>query len=386
VDGANLPESGNIGCVAVRSFPILAGILLVAALTLAATRQDAAPPSEGSRTGPALRALQIVDVGTSFVVMPSGTPLELSGLAWAGRDLFYAVSDSDRAVHPFAIEIDPADGRVLSVARRDPLDLVDEDGHSSGGTDLEGVAFDPQGSTIAVVNESGLGQPRRSIVIYRVSDGRQVDAIDMAGTHFDTTRIRGGVGLESLARHDVTFWTVNEEALSGDGPRSDSQQGTLVRLTRFDAGQLTGQWAYATDRTGGTLPYFNLNMGGVVELVALADGRLLVLERATTGSEGPADLGGFINRIYLVDVSTGTNVMGQTALERLTPGEDYRPVEKQLLWSRRFSLINGPMNFEGMALGPVLADGSRSLILVSDNDVLPSTLWALRLFEVPSVP
>jgi hypothetical protein len=127
-------------------------------------------------------------------------------------------------------------------------------------------------------------------------------------------------------------------------------------------------------------------MGGVVELVALADGRLLVLERATTGSEGPADLGGFINRIYLVDVSTGTNVMGQTALERLTPGQDYRPVEKQLLWSRRFSLINGPMNFEGMALGPVLADGSRSLILVSDNDVLPSTLWALRLFEVPSVP
>lgn len=318
--------------------------------------------------------------------MPPESPLELSGLAWAGADLFYAVSDSDRAVHTFAIDIDRADGRVLSVTRRDPIPLVREDGGPLGDTDLEGVAFDFRESTVAVVNEGGLGQPRRSILIHRVADGRQVDAFDMAGTHFELTRVRGGLGLESLARHGETVWTANEEALIDDGPRSNGQQGTLVRLTRFDAGRLTGQWAYLTDRTAGTIPYLNLNMGGVAELVALDDGRLLVLERATAGSRGATDFGGFMSRVYLVDVGTGTNVMAHPALERLRVGTDYRPVEKQLLWSRLFSVLYGPSNFEGMALGPTLADGSRSLLLVSDNDVLPSTLWPLRLSEVPAIP
>jgi hypothetical protein len=50
-----------------------------------------------------------------------------------------------------------------------------------------------------------------------------------------------------------------------------------------------------------------------------------------------------------------------------------------VLWQRAFSLLLGPNNFEGLALGPTLADGSRSVILVADNDILPSTFWALRL-------
>jgi hypothetical protein len=376
--------------VTVGSHPVLSAILLVAALTAAsATGQEAVPPDGAtSHVSPAapFRRLRIADAGTSLVAMPPESPRELSGLSWAGGDLFYAVSDSDRAVHPFAIDVGSADGRVRSVTRREPIALFDDDGRPSGGTDLEGVAFDSAGPTITVVNESGYGQPGRSMLIYRAADGRQIGAIDLAGTHFDSERIRGGLGLESLARLGETVWTANEEALNGDGPRSNGQRGTLVRLTRFDKGQLTGQWVYPTERTGGALPYFNTNMGGVVDLVALADGRLLVLERATAGSQGPGDFGGFINRIYLVEVSTGTNVLGQSALEPLEAGRDYRPVEKQLLWSKLFSLLNGPTNFEGMALGPALADGSRSLILVSDNDVLPSTLWALRLSEAPAGP
>jgi hypothetical protein len=374
--------------MAVGALPVVTG-LLAAALTIAAVRQERAPADETApRSMPAetRRALQVADAGTSLVAMPPESPRELSGLAWAGGDLFYAVSDSDRAVHPFTIDVGSADGRVLSVTRREPIALFDQEGRPSGGTDLEGVAFDPASSTIAVVNESGYGQPGRSILIYRAADGRQLGAIDLVGTHFESARIRGGLGLESLARLGETVWTANEEALNGDGPRSNGQRGTLVRLTRFDKGQPTGQWAYPTERTGGALPYFNTNMGGVVDLVALADSRLLVLERATAASQGPGDFGGFINRIYLVDVSTGTNVLGQTVLEPLEAGRDYRPVKKQLLWSRLFSLLNGPTNFEGMALGPALADGSRSLLLVSDNDVLPSTLWALRLSEAPAAP
>jgi hypothetical protein len=207
--------------------------------------------------------------------------------------------------------------------------------------------------------------------------------VSTAGTYFESGRVRGGLGLESLARHGSTIWTANEEALSGDGPRSSPEQGTIVRLTRFDNGRLTGQWAYETEPTGGAFAYFDIHIGGVVDLVALADGRLLVLERATFGARGNDDLGGFVNRIALVDPETGTNVMGRPLLTSLTRGEGYRPVQKDVLWDRLFPLVDGPTNWEGMALGPVLADGSRSLLLISDNDSLPSALWALRLSVRP---
>ena len=47
-------------------------------------------------------------------------------------------------------------------------------------------------------------------------------------------------------RAGSTVWTANEEALEADGPRATGQRGTTVRVTRFEAGQLAGQWAYVT--------------------------------------------------------------------------------------------------------------------------------------------
>ena len=55
---------------------------------------------------------------------------------------------------------------------------------------------------------------------------------------------------------------------------------------------------------------------------------------------------------------------------------DIVPARKQLLWQRT-SLRD---NFEGLAIGPPLADGARSLMLVSDDGhALAQALYPLTL-------
>ncbi len=59
----------------------------------------------------------------------------------------------------------------------------------------------------------------------------------------------------------------------------------------------------------------------------------------------------------------------------------YSPLPKTLLWRG----LTGRANYEGMTLGPELADGSRALLLVSDGDVTRkgafSFPWSKRLLS-----
>jgi hypothetical protein len=163
---------------------------------------------------------------------------------------------------------------------------------------------------------------------------------------------RQNKSLESLAwseeRHEM--WTANEDALNCDGPVSSREQGSLVRLQKFD-GNLSpaAQFAYRTEpsliRVG--------NQGtGVTDLALLPSGELLVLERVLTL--------GFCVRIFSVDFAGATDI---SKVESLKDADEVVPVKKTLLYEQ----FTATHNFEGMTLGPVLADGSRSMLLVADN-------------------
>jgi len=103
----------------------------------------------------------------------------------------------------------------------------------------------------------------------------------------------------------------------------------------------------------------------VSDLVALPGGALIVLERAF-------GVIGFRIRLYEVDFSGATDVSTMESLK----DAHYAPVGKRLLWERVFP----DYDFEGTALGPLLADGSHSLILISDNGHgFRQGLYALRL-------
>jgi hypothetical protein len=146
-------------------------------------------------------------------------------------------------------------------------------------------------------------------------------------------------------------------------------------LQRFDATTMSpaGQWAYRTDAISADSPFTTAERSGVSDLLALPDGRLLVLERELGGAFVPD----FRNRIYLVDFvgATDTSAIGPLGTA------SFAGVSKTLLWQGDFDNDN----FEGITLGPQLANGDYSVILVSDDGggTNLQSLYALRMTGVP---
>lgn len=312
-------------------------------------------------SSPAARATTLIDPGQGPVALAAGAAgaSMLSGLAWAGGNQYYAVSDGSAALFELEIAVDPATGQISSASVVDSLGLA-------AGSDLEGLVL--LGASVLASDEVG-----PAIREYLISDGSVAGGVAVPAIF---AQARTNFSLESLAMRvapdpaDDALWTANEEALTVDGPLSDSTSGTVVRMQRFDtSGTPDGQWAYVTDPYPGA-PFFGLERSGVADLLALPKGELLVLERSFSNQA-------FRARIYEVSFDGATDT---TLLADLTT-DPFTPVAKQLLWE----VAQVTHNYEGLALGPQLAAGDRSLVLVSDDGGgAPQSLYALRLIPEPA--
>lgn len=304
--------------------------------------------------GPA-RGAAVVDPGFGPFTYTAG-PWELSGLAHAGGDGYYAVGDSGALLVPLAIGVSRATGAVTGVTSGTTVVLA-------AGVDLEGVAFDPGTGAVLASDEVGPAIRR-----YDPSSGALVGSLSLPSVF---SSARSNRSLESLARDAASgaLWTANEDTLVPDGPATTVAAGGVVRLQRFDAAGLpSGQWAYRTDAIpGGALG--GLETSGVVDLLVLPSGELLVLERSLSSLF-------FGARIYQVDLASATDTGALVSLA----GAGYTAAAKTLLWSA----TGLGANFEGLALGPQLDDGSSSLLLVADdNGGTGQTLYPLRVSFVP---
>ncbi len=312
-------------------------------------------------------ALQVLETGQGPYPLPASTAgaRELSGLAWATGERFLAVSDKGAALYRLTIRLDPATGRIAHAEVTGTVPL-------GQGVDLEGVAHAPDG-TVYVSDEVGPAIRR-----YDAARGSERGTVPLPPVFASA---RKNLSLESLALSSDgrTLWTANEEALKGDGPinlESDGK-GTVVRLQRFrldrrGVWRADGQWAYRAD---GVDPFFGRAPSGVVDLAVLPDGVLLVLERAAgivgLASELPSAQIRFRSRLYAVDVRGAPDTSRVARLGAAVP-----VVRKERLWEATFPNLN----IEGLALGPALRGGERSLLLVSDDgNGLGQALYALRL-------
>jgi hypothetical protein len=89
-------------------------------------------------------------------------------------------------------------------------------------------------------------------------------------------------------------------------------------------------------------------------------------------------------RIFRISLEGATDI---SAIDSLRGREDVRPVQKTLLLDLGELTGLGPElegldNFEGMALGPPASDGSRTLLLVSDDNFSPKQHTVFLLFRL----
>ena len=335
--------------------------------------------------------------------LPDTAPEGLSGIAWRGNtpgletawsDLYALVEDSGGRLHSAAIGIDRETGAITNA-------VVSPAGSIPGAADLEGVACgacpvaDETMPMLFASDESGPAVWAKA-------------AFDTSGPDWNAIRLpeafrhcRPNLALEALAlsADGRILWTANEGPLPEDGPEPTTKHGALIRLFGLPVCGFPSVpdpasskqappaepaepafWFYELDpATGTSFPHLPDPFNGLAALCALPDGRLLALERSfgfrTRGDADPR--GSLITiSIYLVDPLHADR--GETddapggrpttlSAARQSGRAAARPdcLAKTLLWRG----LTGRANYEGMTLGPALADGSRALILVADGDV-----------------
>ncbi len=224
-------------------------------------------------------------------------------------------------------------------------------------------------SQIYRCTETGLCEPA-------VTLPRELSSSD--GAHHGIQQNQGIEGLTTSPDGQRLFAAVErplgqELPLPGERPR--------VRLLEYalDAPQRPlRQYAYTVDAApaGGT------DSPGVSEILALSTNRLLVLERGYWPVCG--------NTIRLFEVTLDPSralPAGQSVLQA-------QPLEKQLLidFTDEKGAFDEPKlsatldNFEGMTSGPDLPDGSRTLLLVSDDNRRREQVTALVSVNLSLLP
>jgi hypothetical protein len=196
---------------------------------------------------------------------------------------------------------------------------------------------------------------------------------------------RGYEGL-TLSNDGTKAFAVLQDPLVNEGAQNDGRRSRNVRIVEFDvaSGTSTKQYIYQLeDRAdiNARLPsdtFSATNQGrsiGVSGITQLPDGTFLVLERDNRGlSVDSTTLLGPVGtkRIFRIDL-TGAEDFTSVSLGNtsgLPAGFD--PVGKSLFLDIQAELVKAgliiPEKIEGMAFGPWLADGSLTLLVITDND------------------
>ena len=365
------------------------------AFTTAGTALAAAPVgavSDQARVPSlAFRGEATLPAGASF----DGTVVGgLSSITYdAARDVYYAISDARPELGQgpwrfYTLKVDVSDGRL------DPGDVTVTD--VTPLTDAQGVAFpngtvDPEGLALTsrdtlIVTSEGFSAPAPPVAPFVREfslDGRQLRGLDLPSYTDpvpDTSGVRNNLGLESaaLTPNGRFLFTGFENALAQDGPAATLTSESRSRLLRYDArsGALQREYVYVTDRVAEPpVPADAFTVNGLVELLPLNSQFLLAMERSVSVGAGNTV------RLYRAALPGATRVTGTADLD---DAGTVRPVRKRLVLDLD-DLGLTLDNIEGMTLGPRLPDGSRALLLVSDNNFSPGQVSQFLLFEARKI-
>jgi hypothetical protein len=356
----------------------LARLAVVLAAVIAPGAARSAPTTELQFLGQ-----QIIPTATQFQGTLFGG---LSGMAYdERRNVFYAFSDDQTNVRFYTLRIGVSTGvpavQILAVTT-----LRDASGQpfAAQSVDPEGLAL-TKDDTLVLTSEGFAARLIDPWVREFSLDGRQRRSLPVPSAFLPvaggTRGVRQNLGFESAATapNGRFFFTGTENALVQDGPPATVAAGSPSRLLRYNlqTGKLDRQYVYWADPIAEPpVPPTQFAVSGLVELLPLNNEFLLSMERSF--SVGAPGTGNKI-KLYSVAIPGADNVNGFDSLATLLGG--IRPVSKSLLLD--LDGLGLPLdNVEGMAFGPDLPDGRRSLVLVSDNNFAPAQFTQFLLFAV----
>lgn len=203
---------------------------------------------------------------------------------------------------------------------------------------------------------------------------------DAAGVT-QTQGVRNNLSFEclTLSFDQTKVFAATENGLQQDGPAAAVGVPTPSRVLRYDrtTGAAEAEFVYLADAVvDAPVPAGQFATNGLVELLAINDNEFLAMERSF--STGAAGRGNNI-RIYRTSLTGASDVSGLNSLL----GQSFSVMPKELLIEFPAGGTVNPDNIEGITLGPVFADGSPSVLLVSDNNFSATQATQFVLLSVP---
>jgi hypothetical protein len=322
--------------------------------------------------------------------LPAGLTFEgtvvggLSSISYdADREVYYAISDdqgSFGAVRYYTLAVDVADGRLdpgdVSVLDYTVLQPPAGETYAAGTVDPEGLTLTTD-DTLVVTSE---GVPSAGVdpwIREYQLDGSYVRDLTVPEPFLvgPGTGVRPNLGFEAATMgHGPFLFTGNEAALAQDGPAATPTNGSVARILRFrlGSGQVDRSFVYPVDPVAAEpVPPTAFSVNGLVELLPLNNSFLLAMERSFS-----VGVGNDIS-LHLVGLPGAEDVSGLDSLN----GADVESVTKtEVLDLDTLGLTLD--NLEGMTFGPRLANGRKSLLIVSDNNFTPGQVSQFLLFAV----
>ena len=345
-----------------------------------------------------------LEVAGEYIVPPqtSVDPLNkarfggISGLALdpLTGDLL-GVSD-DRKESRFFIFRISGEGPAFRVRLHAYLPLGAADAGSPALLDGEGIAITRAGRVYIASEGVQSVEPRLppAITIYN----RRVDYAGSlpvpqkfipAPTGAVTRGVRPNAGFESLSitADERTLITATEQPLVQDGEPSSADRGAIIRILEYvtvkGSFSPAREFAYQIDALPQTPFATRTSECGVVEVLAIRASDLLVMERCFAREAAPGSRTQVRIRIYRASLNGASDVSGYESLPpRPQPARKALLLDLSTIGAALSPELRALDNFEGMGFGPALADGSRSLLLVSDDNFSKEQRTAFLLFRI----
>jgi len=309
----------------------------------------------------------------------------LSGITYnPDKQIYYAISDDRSSKAParfYTLKIDLESENISeqTVSFIELTNLLDETGKTFPplSIDPEGITF--TGTHLFISSEGDRKRQIQPFIREFSLGGKQLRNFPVPEKFLiqADSGIRNNLALENLTitPSKKYLFTATENALVQDGAEANISTGSPCRILQYDliTGQPEKEFLYITETITSTSNHLGgFKTNGLVELIALDDTHLLSLERSFA-----LDSGNTI-KLFQVDLSDADNIQQINSLN--TQLTNISPVQKELLLDlSSLELISD--NIEGMTFGPVLADGRRSLIFVSDNNFNPLQLTQVLIFS-----
>lgn len=284
---------------------------------------------------------------------------------------FYLVSDQPGNPRFYTARIHISDEKIDSVSFSGVTRMKISDSLKNEHLDLEGILFDPEKQEFLFTSEGSIKNKKDPMLFRATPNGEFVESFEIP-TNFlaeSDKKPRDNGTFEGLARSydNKGVWVAMELPLKTDGPKPKLiKTKSPVRITYFDSktGKAIKQFPYLLEPIA-KIPWLYFAVNGVTDLLEYAPNKFLILERGYASGHGSK---GNTVRIFEVDASLGTNTLDRNNLGVTF----YNPAKKELVfdfkWVKKHLSEEIIDNIEGITFGPILPNGNRSIILISDNN------------------